>query len=91
MKMTFTIYKKSRDGNTYNIFHNLCDNKGKTLILIKSSEGFIIGGYTPLDWNSNSGWKNDSETFLFSLTNKRIYKKKNQNKRSIYCWNEQGP
>ena len=69
------LYKKSRDGDSYNIFHKLCDNKGKTLILIKSSEGFIIGGYTPLDWDSESSWKNDNETFLFSLTNKKVYKK----------------
>ena len=24
--MTFIIYKKSRDGNDFNTFHNLCDN-----------------------------------------------------------------
>ena len=73
---TQLLYKKSRDGNDFNTFHNLCDNKGKTLTLIQSSEGFIIGGYTPLEWNRNSGWKNDNDTFLFSLTNKRIYKKR---------------
>ena len=47
---TQLLYKKSRDGNDFNTFHNLCDNKGKTLTLIQSSEGFIIGGYTPLEW-----------------------------------------
>ena len=88
---TQLLYKKSRDGNDFNTFHNLCDNKGKTLTLIQSSEGFIIGGYTPLEWNRNSGWKNDNDTFLFSLTNKRIYKKKDNNTFSIYCGEDQGP
>ena len=84
------LYKKSKHGNSYDTFHNLCDNKGKTLTLIESSEGFIFGGYTPLEWNSNSGWKSDNDTFLFSLTNKRIYKK-NGNDISIYCGKDQGP
>ena len=88
---TQLLYKKSRDGNDFNTFHNLCDNKGKTLTLIQSSEGFIIGGYTPLEWNRNSGWKNDNDTFLFSITNKRIYKKKDNNTFSIYCGEDQGP
>ena len=83
------LFKKSRDGNSYKTFHDLCDNKGETLILIKSSEGFIIGGYTPLEWDSNSGWKNDDETFLFSVTTKKIFKKKG--KYSIYCGAGVGP
>jgi len=61
------------------------------LILIKSSEGFIIGGYTPLDWDSESSWKNDNETFLFSLTNKKVYKKTKINSCSIYCGDNVGP
>jgi hypothetical protein len=41
---TSLLYRKSRDGDSYNTFHNLCDNKGTTLVLYKSNEGFIIGG-----------------------------------------------
>ena len=85
------LYKKSRDGNEYKTFHDLCDNKGETLTLIKSSEGFIIGGYTPLEWDSNSGWKSDNETFLFSLTNKKIFQKKVKGTDSIYCGKNVGP
>ena len=61
------------------------------MTLIKSSEGFIIGGYSPLDWDSNSGWKNDDETFLFSITNKKIYKKIRKNQNSIYGGKKVGP
>ena len=88
---TQLLYKSSRDGNSFNTFHKLCDNKGKTITLIKSSEGFIIGGYTPLDWDSHSGWKNDNDTFLFSLTNKKIYKKIRNNEASIFCDKDYGP
>ena len=45
---TVLLYRKSRDGELYDTFHKLCDNQGITLVLIKISEGFIIGGYTPL-------------------------------------------
>ena len=85
------LYRKSKDGDSYDIFHKLCDNQGKTLVLIKAIEGFIIGGYTPLDWDNRSGWKNNEGTFLFSLTDNKIYRKKKDKDYSIYCGKEQGP
>ena len=47
-----------------------------------------MGGYTPLDWDSHSGWKRDNDTFLFSLTKKKQF---NRNTASIYCSNTYGP
>ena len=38
---TNLLYRKSNDGDSYDTFHRLCDNKGPTLVLIKSTEGFI--------------------------------------------------
>ena len=90
IKNTELLYRKTKDGDSYNAFHNLCDNKGKTLTLIKSKEGYIIGGYTPLSWDKYAGWKEDDKTFLFSLTNNKIFRKKN-NSFSIYCSEETGP
>jgi hypothetical protein len=89
---TKLLYRKSRDGDSYDIFHKLCDNQGATLVLIKSNEGFIIGGYTSLDWDNHSSWKKDNDTFLFSLTNNKKYKKIKSNfDYSIYCGKNQGP
>ena len=34
-------------------FHYYCDNKGPTLIIIKSSGGWIFGGYTNQSWSGN--------------------------------------
>ena len=39
---TELLYRKTRDGDSYNDFHRLCDKKGKTLVLIKCVEGYII-------------------------------------------------
>ena len=58
---TELLYRKSKDGDNYETFHRLCDNKGPTLVLIQSNEGFIIGGYTPLNWDDKSGWIKDNE------------------------------
>ena len=89
---TELLYRETRDGDSYDKFHELCDNKGKTLIIIKGTENFIIGAYTPLNWdNYRNGWLKDNETFLFSLTNNKIYKKKEKSIESIYCSKTFGP
>ena len=45
------LYRTSTDGNTPADFHRCCDNKGPTLLLIKSGE-YIFGGYTSKSWES---------------------------------------
>ena len=35
------------------IFIDLCDHKGTTLVLIESTENFIIGGYTTHNWDKS--------------------------------------
>ena len=44
------IYRASEHGYTAESFHKCCDNKGPTLIIIKSIEGWIFGGYTTRLW-----------------------------------------
>ena len=86
------LYRLSRDGNSYQSFHNNCDNKGPTLTFIYDENENKMGGYTPLDWDSHSRWKRDNDTFLFSLTKKKQFKKPNNiNSESIYCLNTYGP
>ena len=86
------LYRKSRDGDSYNTFHQLCDNKGKTLILIKGTENFIIEAYTPINWTDYSDeWFKDDESFVFSLTNNKIYRKKEKSTQSIFCSKNCGP
>ena len=82
---TILLYRKSRDGDDYDTFHKLCDKKGITLVLIKSNEGFIIGGYTPIDWDNSSGWLKDDETFVFSLTSGKVFRKATKSTDSIWC------
>ena len=48
------LYRASVDGNSPKDFHRCCNNKGPTLVLIKSEE-YICGGYTSQSWISPPG------------------------------------
>ncbi len=69
------IYRASRDGNTAATFHEKCDNKGATIVIVKiENSEKIIGGYNPLDWKAeigHSGYsKSTKESFIFSFTDR---------------------
>ena len=84
------LYRLTRDGNKISTFHEKCDNKGPTLTIFNLSEGYKVGIYTPLDWDSNSLWKNDINSFLFNLNKNQKYKKLRKDL-SIYCDKICGP
>ena len=89
---TELLYRMSRDGIEYSKFHNLCDNKGATITLIKLEDGNILGIYTPLSWDSTSNdWKNDLNMFVFNLTENIKCIKNNKNSYGIYCHSNCGP
>ena len=46
------LYRGSKDGWAAADFHRLCDNKGPTVTLVKSSAGRISGGFTTVSWTS---------------------------------------
>ena len=79
------IFKMTENGFTAKDFHHYCDNKGPTLILIKTSNDEIIGGFTTLNWETTTERENKYDelglTFLFSLT---LNKKFNMIKQYIY-------
>ena len=72
--ITFNLlFKKSRDGDTTQDFHNHCDNKGKTLIIIETKEGRKFGGFTNDNWDTNNNWRKNSNDFVFSLDLNKKY------------------
>ena len=46
------LFRLTRDGELYKTFHEKCDNKGPTLVLIHDTTNIKTGGYTPLSWDS---------------------------------------
>ena len=71
------IFKKTRDGDTADIFHKFCDNKGKTLIMIETTKGRKFGGFTNENWDESGDWKyKNYNDFVFSIDLNKIYKHK---------------
>ena len=48
------LYRATDDEYSGRSFHEFCDDKGPTLVVIKSSEGWIFGGYTTQSWSGGS-------------------------------------
>ena len=49
------IYRASEHGYSAKSFHECCDNvNGPTLVIIKSSGGWIFGGYTTQSWSGRN-------------------------------------
>ena len=66
------VYKATRDGFGGTDFHRTCDGKGENLGVIKSSNGFLFGWWTPISWKSTGSiyeYTADASTFIFTLTN----------------------
>jgi hypothetical protein len=76
---------ESKDGDLIKTFHEKCDNKGPTVMIIKTTTGYRFGGYNPLFWDQSGSYKNDKLTFIFSLDKKKKYTLKSGHEQySIY-------
>ncbi|KAJ5071394.1 hypothetical protein M0811_10237 [Anaeramoeba ignava] len=63
-------FSAKRDGFNSQNWHKAVDGKGKTLVIIKTKQNFIFGGFTQVGFKSgNTGYINDSNAFIFSLRN----------------------
>lgn len=89
------LYRASRDGDTANKFHELCDFKGPTVTLISTTEGWRFGGYTDALWESFEDigewkYKMSLNAFIFSLNKRKMYPIQDIYK-AILCQNTKGP
>ncbi|EXX77590.1 hypothetical protein RirG_022470 [Rhizophagus irregularis DAOM 197198w] len=66
------ILRGSRDGFSSRKFHEICDNKPRTISIIKVKDSNeILGGYNPLTWDSKGGYYSITKnSFIFSFKNK---------------------
>jgi len=67
------IYKATRDGDSIKNFSDKCGNINNTLIIIKTTENLIFGGFTRETWGSTEIDKKDDYAFCFSVKNNKIY------------------
>ncbi|RIA96973.1 hypothetical protein C1645_871661 [Glomus cerebriforme] len=68
---SFKLLHRGRDdGLSVEEFHQNCDGKGPTLVIIKiKNSNDIIGGYNPFSWSSSGNWKVTDKSFIFSFRN----------------------
>lgn len=63
-------------------------------MIIKSTNGYIFGGYTQLNWSGKNACKNDPKAYIFSLVNSsnspQIFECK-CNTSSVACDPDYGP
>ena len=93
------LYRGSRDGFGAEDFHSKCDGHSNTLTLLKAkNSSFIFGGYASVSWHSLDSHVNDSNAFVFSLTNKddqpckmKIDASNEIQPPAIGCYSEYGP
>ena len=75
--------------------HSRCDDKLKTLTIVKSTSGNIFGGFTSAQWKSTASYVNDNKACIFSLINQEdrplIFKHTDNAQNSIYVSSELGP
>ena len=45
-------------------------NKGPTLIILKTKEETICGGYTSKNWDGSNDYTDDIDAFVFNMTQK---------------------
>ena len=91
------LYRATRDGFDEDCFHSKCDEHANTLSIFKvKGNEFIFGAFTTATWDSSSGYKSDSDAFLFSLTNKdnepcKMKIDASKHHKAIYCDSFRGP
>ena len=96
------IYRATKDGDASKNFHSKCDFIGPNIILIKTKEDYIFGGFTTKSWKHLFKDINkdepelgtelkDEKAFGFSINEKKIYNNGNPNESIIYCNNNYGP
>ena len=86
------LYRASEHNFDSQKFHELCDGKGPTLVIIRSTTKRLFGGYSSKSWFSYGGYVFAPGSFLFSLDKQTkheiIYGKREF---SIFGRNDKGP
>ncbi len=101
------IYKASEHNYTAESFHEYCDDQGPTLVVIRSIDGWIFGGFTTQSWKATGmlfsfidnvieQYKYDVDAFIFTLKNPHStlpthFKIKSPKEYAIICSAEYGP
>ena len=76
---TNLLFNSKIDGDLLTTFFNKVANKISTLIIIKSTNNYIFGGYSSVAWKCDGNWHSDKNSFIFSFYTKQKYEVKDNN------------
>ncbi|KAJ5069007.1 pep-cterm sorting domain-containing protein [Anaeramoeba ignava] len=77
-------FSATKDGFSAKNWHEKVDNKGKTLVIIKTKDNYIFGGFTKVgftndktkwsvEYSTSKGCIEDPNAFMFSIKNPKNY------------------
>ena len=81
------LYRATEHNGLGSIFHQKCDGKTPTIVIIHSKNNYIFGGFTEKSWSYCS---NDDNAFCFSINLKKIYNII-KGKEAIWSGGDNGP
>ena len=88
------IFRMSENGESWENFHEYCDNKGHTLVSIETTKDKIFGGFTPLNWKKEDNRElgdDSNQTFIFSLNLNKKYDLIKTQRKAIRFTKDFGP
>lgn len=83
------LYRASEHNFSSSKFHQMCDGKGPTLTIVRSSSKTLFGGYASRSWYSGDKYEPAPDSFLFSLdkeTRHEIYQYEGNAMRGSNDW-----
>ncbi|KAL7426322.1 hypothetical protein ACHAXM_000397 [Skeletonema potamos] len=72
LKLLYKCVENSFEGNACEVFHRSCDDKGRTLLLIKTERDHVVGGYSNIPWKRTGGYIDADKAFLFAISAPKI-------------------
>ncbi|CDW77572.1 UNKNOWN [Stylonychia lemnae] len=81
------LFKATRDSFSSIKMHEMIDNKGPIVGIIKSEHDQVFGGYSSIGWKANDGQTADDKAFIFSLTKKTKHEQYQNKDQALYYAN----
>ena len=64
------LYRATRDTFSSIKMHEMINNKGPIVAILKSQHDKVFGGYSSIGWKPDGAWTADEKAFIFSLSHK---------------------
>ncbi len=85
------LYRGSEHNFDLSKFHQLCDGKGPTLVIVRSTQKKLFGGYSKISWHSNGAYSPAPDNFIFSLDHQSMFFVYRNEQNALYGNSSYGP